>query len=386
MKKLTSLLLAGFAFTILGSTLFLYQNCSKPIQDMGDVTGTSTDPTDCNFNGQNVQSGFPVTAYLTSTVPAGQTCDGQTRMCNNGVLGAPLNYLYSSCSPLGAGGSGFVSMQMYVTVNGQRLTTTQEVPYGANYDVVIDGSNDPTYFQTFANTAAGAIFFDDQNIADVTSYRCLTPACNASLNAGFVVSGNMMAQHNVNRDAAIIKFGLRQHIALKPSLATPNAPGNYMEYIFKTASPVGSGTTDVIRWLSSDLAGSYRVFTQSLSNTWFYEQYLNVFTDAVTPVTFCAEYVGQNQAQYPGLIPSCYSAITTPSTRCMNGASPNLANFNIHYSATTRGLVANGTSLYSSPNSSVLGATVPCPNLTYSQLFILKNNVVYPQSFQFYTP
>ena len=115
MKKLSSLLLSIFAFVLVGSTLILSQNCSKPIQNMGDVEGHSGDPTDCMFGGQVVQSGYPVTAYLVSTVPAGQSCDAQaaTRMCSDGVLGSPQNYIYPTCSPESAQVQAFEFANIY---------------------------------------------------------------------------------------------------------------------------------------------------------------------------------------------------------------------------------------------------------------------------------
>jgi len=50
----------------------------------------------CTFNCQSVAHGSSVTAYQTSSVPAGQTCSAQSRICTNGSLSG--SYSYPSCS------------------------------------------------------------------------------------------------------------------------------------------------------------------------------------------------------------------------------------------------------------------------------------------------
>lgn len=50
----------------------------------------------CNFNGQTVAHGSSVKAYAASTVSYGQSCQSQTRTCNNGVLSG--SYSVASCS------------------------------------------------------------------------------------------------------------------------------------------------------------------------------------------------------------------------------------------------------------------------------------------------
>ena len=50
----------------------------------------------CSFNGQTIVHGGAVTAYATSTVAYGQTCQSQTRTCNNGSLSG--SYTHTACS------------------------------------------------------------------------------------------------------------------------------------------------------------------------------------------------------------------------------------------------------------------------------------------------
>lgn len=54
----------------------------------------------CQFNGQSIPYGQSVTAYASLTVPYGQSCTSQSRVCSNGVLSG--SYLYSSCAVLQA--------------------------------------------------------------------------------------------------------------------------------------------------------------------------------------------------------------------------------------------------------------------------------------------
>lgn len=56
---------------------------------------TVSAPLSCMFNGQTVPHGQNVTAYQSSTVNFGQSCTSQVRSCNNGSLSG--SYSYSSC-------------------------------------------------------------------------------------------------------------------------------------------------------------------------------------------------------------------------------------------------------------------------------------------------
>lgn len=50
----------------------------------------------CSFNGQTIASGASVTAYQAASVPFGQSCISQSRVCTNGVLSG--SYTFASCS------------------------------------------------------------------------------------------------------------------------------------------------------------------------------------------------------------------------------------------------------------------------------------------------
>ena len=50
----------------------------------------------CNFNGQIINDGQSVTAYLSNSVPFGSSCISETRNCNDGFLSG--NYAFGSCA------------------------------------------------------------------------------------------------------------------------------------------------------------------------------------------------------------------------------------------------------------------------------------------------
>lgn len=54
------------------------------------------EPASCLFNGVTVAHGATVTAYLSSNAAAGELCDAEERVCENGHLGG--SYAFASCS------------------------------------------------------------------------------------------------------------------------------------------------------------------------------------------------------------------------------------------------------------------------------------------------
>ncbi len=51
---------------------------------------------DCQLNGNSIANGTSITTYQSSTVPFGQSCQSELRLCNNGALSG--TYLFQSCS------------------------------------------------------------------------------------------------------------------------------------------------------------------------------------------------------------------------------------------------------------------------------------------------
>lgn len=81
----------------------------------------------CLFNGVTVPSGGQVKAFLTSTVPAGQTCSSQMRACTDGVLSG--NYLFSDCQP-GAFASCYFDGRTIAHGDVVVAFVGSQVPYG----------------------------------------------------------------------------------------------------------------------------------------------------------------------------------------------------------------------------------------------------------------
>ncbi len=77
-------------------------------------------PASCLFNGQSIASGQTVTAYLSSTVPYGQSCALQARTCSNGSLSG--NYTFPSCS---SGAPASCSFNGQTIASGQSVTAYQ---------------------------------------------------------------------------------------------------------------------------------------------------------------------------------------------------------------------------------------------------------------------
>ncbi len=89
-------------FVLLFSVFSLFQNCSRTkFSDLGDKpeiqTANSIAAVTCFFNGKNLSEGERVIAYLTSSVPFGDNCSYQERICTkNGLSGS---FPYPTCSP-----------------------------------------------------------------------------------------------------------------------------------------------------------------------------------------------------------------------------------------------------------------------------------------------
>lgn len=63
-----------------------------------NATCTVASPLNCTFNGNQVTHGNSVTAYLTSSIPYGNTCTSEQRTCTNANLSG--TYTNATCSPL----------------------------------------------------------------------------------------------------------------------------------------------------------------------------------------------------------------------------------------------------------------------------------------------
>lgn len=118
------------------------RTCTNGVLDGTGTFGSCVvdQPLACQFNGMTVPSGQSVTAYLTSTVPAGSICQPQTRVCTNGVLSSAGEF--ATCSPATpaaclvngqtvASGSSIVLFKTAVAASGSCETETRVCTNGA---------------------------------------------------------------------------------------------------------------------------------------------------------------------------------------------------------------------------------------------------------------
>ncbi len=90
---------------------------------LGYVFSTSTPPvqsTSCTWNNQTVASGSSVTAWQSSSVANGQTCQSQQRTCSKGMLSG--SYTYPACTVQTASGCSFNSQTI---ASGSSVTAWQ---------------------------------------------------------------------------------------------------------------------------------------------------------------------------------------------------------------------------------------------------------------------
>lgn len=73
-----------------------WQATNYYVDVMFSAATTQSPSLSCAFNNQTIASGATVTAYQAATVPFGQSCVSQSRVCTNGVLSG--SYTFSSCS------------------------------------------------------------------------------------------------------------------------------------------------------------------------------------------------------------------------------------------------------------------------------------------------
>lgn len=116
-----NLLALGFMIPLSIGLILAFQNCSGRFQSTTAsnsvaTTAVSTSASQCAFNGQVLQDGQAVQAYLNSTEASGSSCVSQVRTCTSGVLTG--SYAYASCS-VGAPAS--------CLFNGQTVSSGQSV-------------------------------------------------------------------------------------------------------------------------------------------------------------------------------------------------------------------------------------------------------------------
>ena len=118
-----------------------FQNCSgkkfeSQLESVGIETASTGQPTampDCKFGRTGLYEGDTIIAYQTSSVPAGQQCNGETRACHNSRLSGTFQYAF--CVP----GAPIACLLNGITIrHGETIKTFQStrVPFGQKCDQV----------------------------------------------------------------------------------------------------------------------------------------------------------------------------------------------------------------------------------------------------------
>ena len=96
--------------------------------DLADFDGGIDHQRACSLAGKAVPSGSSIVAYKTQTVPDGQSCQKETRTCNDGKLSG--SYEFPSCAPVPIVSGGCTPGAVY---SFARVTAVEGSLYGVFY-------------------------------------------------------------------------------------------------------------------------------------------------------------------------------------------------------------------------------------------------------------
>lgn len=149
----------------------------------------------CLFNGRTIAHGTSVTAYPASSVPFGQTCQAQTRTCNNGTLSGSAQF--ESCTP---GGAASCLFNGTTVPHGGSVTAyqTSSVSYGqtcaAQTRTCNNGTLSGTYqYSTCSASSVASCLFNGQTIAHgqgITAYASSSVGYGQSCASQYRVCNN----------------------------------------------------------------------------------------------------------------------------------------------------------------------------------------------------
>lgn len=131
-----------------------------------ETCGSPLVQTSCSFNGLTIASGSQVTAYQNSSVAAGQTCQSQIRTCTSGTLSG--SYAYANCE-VNAPSSCLFNGITIPSGAGVVAFQNSTVPFGdtctSQLRVCTNGSLSGNYTSSHCNVgAAASCSFNGQTI------------------------------------------------------------------------------------------------------------------------------------------------------------------------------------------------------------------------------
>lgn len=116
--------------------------------------------------GGTITHGASLTAYQAASVPAGQTCQSQTRTCNNGVLSG--SYLHETCTVQNPNPTGSVSFAFDQYLNGDSNARyfslmMHDFNRDGHQDIIFTDHNDGRYNRYWRGNGAGGFTSLDPN-------------------------------------------------------------------------------------------------------------------------------------------------------------------------------------------------------------------------------
>jgi hypothetical protein len=180
---------------------------------------TVSQPASCLFNGASIASGESVTAYTNSTVPFGESCQSEVRTCNNGVLSGSNSF--ASCSVDAAAsclfnGQTIQSGQSVAAFLNSTVSAGQEcqLEYRTCDNGVLSGSNQ---YASCSVQAPASCIFNGQTIASgesVTAFISSSVSYGSSCqsetrtcNNGVLSGSNQYASCEVGQASACLFNG-----------------------------------------------------------------------------------------------------------------------------------------------------------------------------------
>ncbi len=87
------------------------------------------DPSNCTFNGEILTHGQSKNYYNNQTVPHGSSCQGEVRVCNDGIMSGNASYQYSACLVTDASPAATVETDASCNFGGETLSHGQSKTY-----------------------------------------------------------------------------------------------------------------------------------------------------------------------------------------------------------------------------------------------------------------
>ncbi len=191
---------------VLGGT-YPFQTCSE------------AGPTSCAFNGSDVPHGDVITAFLADSISSGSSCSSQVRSCFNGVLSG--TYANTSCAVNQAQSCSFNGQ---IINDGQSVTAylSNSVPFGSNCvsetRICEDGILNGSYVNSTCSVSFNSSWTQQLGTSGYEGGNGIATYSNGSIYVTGSTDGNLGSEINAGEtDLFLIKYnnnGVMQWIQL----------------------------------------------------------------------------------------------------------------------------------------------------------------------------